>query len=39
MYSIEKLLKVMVESKASDLYISLGAYPMLKVGNDTIPLE
>ncbi len=39
MYSIEKLLKVMVKSNASDLYISLGAYPMLKVGNDTIPLE
>jgi twitching motility protein PilU len=39
MYSIEKLLKIMVESNASDLYLSLGAFPMLKIEGKTIPLE
>ncbi|MEE9189898.1 MAG: PilT/PilU family type 4a pilus ATPase [Candidatus Neomarinimicrobiota bacterium] len=39
MYSIERLLDVMVKSEASDLYISLGAYPMLKIEGETIPIE
>lgn len=39
MYSIKDLLNVMVETEASDLYVALGAYPMLKISGDTIPLE
>jgi len=39
MYEINDLLNVMVESEASDLYITLGAYPMLKIKGDVIPLE
>ena len=39
MYTIEDLLKVMAEAKASDLYISMGAYPMLKISGENIPLE
>ena len=39
MYSIERLLDVMVKSEASDMYISLGAYPMLKIEGETIPIE
>lgn len=39
MYKVEELLKVMVEAKASDLYVSLGAYPMLKISGKVLPLE
>jgi twitching motility protein PilU len=39
MYKIERLLEVMVKSEASDMYISLGAYPMLKIEGETIPIE
>jgi twitching motility protein PilU len=39
MYSIEELLNVMVEVNASDLYISMGAYPMMNISGETVPLE
>jgi twitching motility protein PilU len=39
MYRIDELLTVMVEAKASDLYITLGAYPMLKISDQVLPLE
>ena len=39
MYSVEELLNVMVEAKASDLYVTLEAYPMLKISGEIIPLE
>ncbi|MCH7733447.1 MAG: PilT/PilU family type 4a pilus ATPase [Candidatus Marinimicrobia bacterium] len=39
MYSINDLLNVMGETEASDLYVALGAYPMLKISGKTIPLE
>ena len=39
MYTIKDLLNVMVETNASDLFVALGAYPMLKITGKTIPLE
>ncbi len=39
MYQIEALLRLMVDWNASDLYVSLGAYPMLKISGETVPLE
>lgn len=39
MYEIDELLKVMVEADASDLFVTLGAYPMLKIKGDVLPLE
>lgn len=39
MYNIETLLKLMIESKANDLFISLGAYPVLTIGSETVRLE
>ncbi len=39
MYTIESLFKVMVEVKASDLFVSIGAFPMLKVQGQNLPLE
>lgn len=39
MYTVEDLLNVMVKGQASDLYISLGAYPMLKISGETLPLK
>lgn len=39
MYAVKELLQVMVEAKASDLYVTLEAYPMLRISGDTIPLE
>ncbi len=39
MYNIDTLLKLMIESKANDLFISLGAYPALKIGKDIVRLE
>ena len=39
MYNIDTLLKLMIESKADDLFISLGAYPALKIGKDIVRLE
>lgn len=39
MYSFQDLLNIMVEANASDLYLTLAAYPMLKISGQTIPLE
>lgn len=39
MYNIETLLKLMIESKANDLFVSLGAYPVLTIGSDTVRLK
>lgn len=39
MYNIETLLKLMIESKANDLFISLGAYPVLTIGSETVRLK
>lgn len=39
MYSIKDLLNVMKETEASDLYVALGTYPMLKIQGKAIPLE
>ncbi|MBU0529477.1 PilT/PilU family type 4a pilus ATPase [bacterium] len=39
MYNIETLLKLMIESKANDLFISLGSYPVLKIGSDIVRLK
>ncbi|MBC8402123.1 MAG: PilT/PilU family type 4a pilus ATPase [Candidatus Marinimicrobia bacterium] len=39
MYTIKDLLSVMVEANASDLFIVPGAYPMLKISGETVPLE
>ncbi len=39
MYSLEDLLVVMTEAQASDLYMSVGAYPMLKISGKVVPLE
>jgi Tfp pilus assembly pilus retraction ATPase PilT len=39
MLTIETLLKLMIESNASDLFISVGAYPMLKIEGEMIRLK
>lgn len=39
MYSIEDFLNVMIQVKASDLYLTIGAYPMLRIEGKLIPLE
>ena len=39
MYSIDTLLKLMIESKADDLFISINTYPMLKIGSDVVQLK
>jgi len=39
MYSADDLLKVMVETNASDLFISVGAFPMLKIDGKSFPVE
>lgn len=39
MYSIEDFLNVMIQAKASDLYLTIGAYPMLRIEGKLIPLE
>ena len=39
MYKIKVLLKLMIESKADDLFISLGTYPMIKIGADVVRLK
>ena len=38
-YSINALLGLMVEADASDLFVTLGAYPMLSIKGGTLPLE
>jgi len=39
MYSLQDLLSVMVEAEASDLYVSVGAFPMLKISGQVYPIE
>ncbi len=39
MYSIEDFLNVMIQAKASDLYLTIGAFPMLRIEGKLIPLE
>ncbi|NQU67249.1 MAG: PilT/PilU family type 4a pilus ATPase [Candidatus Marinimicrobia bacterium] len=39
MYTANSLFKVMVEVKASDMFVSIGSYPMLKVEGQSLPLE
>lgn len=39
MYSADSLLKVMVETNASDLFISVGTFPFLKIEGKTFPIE
>jgi len=39
MLTIETLLELVIESKASDLFISVGAYPMLKIEGEMIRLK
>ena len=39
MYILQDLLTVMVEAEASDLYVSVGAYPMLKISGEVYPIE
>ncbi|MCH8011320.1 MAG: PilT/PilU family type 4a pilus ATPase [Candidatus Marinimicrobia bacterium] len=39
MYTIKDLLNVMIEADASDLFISIGTYPMLKISGNILPLE
>jgi len=39
MYSIETLLKLMIESKANDLFVSLGSYPVLMIDGESFPLK
>jgi twitching motility protein PilU len=39
MYSIEDFLHVMIQAKASDLYLTIGAFPMLRIEGKIIPLE
>jgi len=39
MYTLQDLLTVMVEADASDLYISVGAFPMVKISGEVYPIE
>lgn len=39
MYGLHDLLGVMTEAEASDLYVSVGAYPMLKISGEVYPIE
>ncbi len=39
MYNLQDLLTVMVEADASDLYVSVGAYPMVKISGIVYPIE
>ena len=39
MYSLQDLLSVMSEADASDLYVSVGAFPMLKISGEVYPIE
>jgi len=38
-YVINDLLAVMLDAKASDLYLSIATYPLLKMGSKTLPIE
>ncbi len=39
MYSLQDLLSVMSEAEASDLYVSVGTYPMVKISGEVYPIE
>ncbi len=39
LYTLEDLLSVMVEANASDMYLSIATFPLLRVGARTLPLE
>jgi len=39
MYTLQDLLSVMAEAEASDLYVSVGAFPMLKISGEVYPIE
>ncbi len=39
MYEIDDLLTVMTEAGASDMFITLGAFPMLTINGEVVPLE
>jgi len=39
MYKIDTLLKLMIESKANDIFISIGSYPILMISGDYFPLK
>jgi len=39
MYSLQDLLTVMVEADASDLYVSVAAFPMVKISGEVYPIE
>ncbi|MEA3286355.1 MAG: PilT/PilU family type 4a pilus ATPase [Candidatus Marinimicrobia bacterium] len=39
MYTMQDLLTVMVEAEASDLYVSVGAFPMVKISGEVYPIE
>lgn len=39
MYTINTLLKLMIESKASDLFVSIGTFPMLKIEGEMVRLK
>lgn len=39
MYNIDTLLKLMIESKANDLFISLGSYPVLLIDGEYYPVK
>lgn len=39
MYSLEDLLNVMAEAEASDLFVSVGSYPMVKISGEVYPIE
>ncbi|NQV14462.1 PilT/PilU family type 4a pilus ATPase [bacterium] len=39
MYTLQDLLSVMSEAEASDLYVSVGAFPMVKISGEVYPIE
>lgn len=39
MYTIDDFLSVMIQAKASDLYLTIGAFPMLRIEGKLLPLE
>ncbi len=39
MYAVNDLLGIMVEADASDLYVTVGAYPMVKISGEVYPIE
>jgi len=39
MYTLQDLLSVMAEADASDLYVSVGAFPMVKISGEVYPIE